>query len=86
MRTFKEGAAYIAIKAGVPVVPIGLRHTRDVWPMHSMVIRPGAVEVHVGDPIPTDGLTLRDRGSLTELLQEKVAALAAEEIPVLAGD
>lgn len=86
MRLFKEGAAYIAIKAGAPIVPVGLRHTRDVWPMHSMVVRPGTVEVHIGDPIPTDQMTLRDRAALTELLQEKVAALAGEPVPVLEAD
>jgi 1-acyl-sn-glycerol-3-phosphate acyltransferase len=82
MRTFKEGAAYLAIKAGVPIVPIGLIRTRDVLPMHTLVIRPGTVELHVGDPIPTAGMKLQDRGRLNELLQEQVAALACEEVPV----
>jgi 1-acyl-sn-glycerol-3-phosphate acyltransferase len=82
MRPFKEGAAYIAIKAGVPIVPIGLIRTRDVLPMHTLVIRPGTVEVHVGDPIPTADLTLRDRGRLNEILERKVAELAGEQPPV----
>jgi len=81
MRPFKEGAAYIAIKGGVPVVPIGLKNTRELLPMHSLVIRPGTLEVHVGDPIPTAHLTLRDRGSLNELLERKVAELAEEKFP-----
>jgi 1-acyl-sn-glycerol-3-phosphate acyltransferase len=84
MRLFKEGAAYMAIKAGVPVVPIGLIRTRDVLPMHTLVIRPGTVELHVGDPIPTDGMKLQDRGRLNELLQERVAALAGEKAPTAA--
>ena len=41
MRPFKEGAAYIAIKAGVPVVPVGLVNMRTVLPMHSVFLRPG---------------------------------------------
>jgi 1-acyl-sn-glycerol-3-phosphate acyltransferase len=82
MRTFKEGAAYLAIKAGVPIVPIGLIRTREVLPMHTLVIRPGTVELHVGDPIPTEGMKLHDRGRLNELLQEQVAALAGEKAPV----
>lgn len=82
MRPFKEGAAYIAIKAGVPVVPIGLVHTREVLPMHTLVIRPGTVELHVGDPIPTADLTLKDRGRLNEILQDRVAALCMTQPPV----
>jgi len=79
LRPFKEGAAYIAIKAGAPVVPIGLVHTREVLPMHTLIIRPGTVELHVGDPIPTAHLTLKDRSSLNEILQDRVAALCGVE-------
>ncbi len=85
MRPFKEGAAYIAIKAGVPVVPIGLVGTRQVLPMHTLTIRPGTVEVRVGDPIPTSAMTLKDRGRLNEILEQRVAELAGETPPVPIG-
>ena len=75
LREFKEGAAHLAIKAGVPVVPIGLKGTRGVLPMASLVVRPGVVQVRVGDPIPTADLKSRDREELTRLLREKVAEL-----------
>ncbi|HEY4088618.1 MAG TPA: lysophospholipid acyltransferase family protein [Bryobacteraceae bacterium] len=78
MRPFKEGAAYIAIKAGVPIVPIGLVGTRRVLPMGSMMVRGGDIEIVVGDPIETDGLTIRDRGELTQRLQDQVVAMAQE--------
>jgi 1-acyl-sn-glycerol-3-phosphate acyltransferase len=78
MRPFKEGAAYIAIKAGVPAVPIGLVNTRNVLPMHSAVVRPGTVHVFVGDPIETSEMKLQDRGRLNEMLQTQVALLAGE--------
>ena len=78
MRPFKEGAAYIAIKAGVPVVPIGLVNTRNVLRMHSSVIYPGSIEVHIGDPIPTAGMSLHDRARLNTMLEEQVAELACE--------
>jgi 1-acyl-sn-glycerol-3-phosphate acyltransferase len=78
MRPFREGAAWIAIKAGVPAVPIGLVNTRGVLPMHTGVIRPGTIEVHVGDPIETAGMALHDRGRLNDMLQHRVAELAGE--------
>ncbi len=80
IRPFKEGAAYIAIKAGVPVVPVGLVNMRSVLPMHSLLLRPAAVEVNVGEPIDTTGMTLRDRERLNEMLQERVAELAGERV------
>jgi len=84
MRPFREGAAYIAIKAGVPAVPIALINTRAVLPMHSGLIRPGAIELHVGEPIPTDGMTSQDRGRLNQMLQDRVAALARETVEISA--
>ncbi len=78
MREFKEGAAYIAIKAGVPIVPLGLVGTRDVLPIGSGYVRAGHVMLHIGDPIPTAGMKLHDRLQLTELLARQVAELAGE--------
>ena len=74
MREFKEGAAYVAIKAGVPVVPLGISGTREVLPMGSNYVRPG----RVGDPIPTSELKSQDRSRLTEILRQQVAELAGE--------
>jgi 1-acyl-sn-glycerol-3-phosphate acyltransferase len=78
LREFKDGAAYIAIKAGVPAVPVGLTGTREVLPMDSLAVRGGNVALRIGDPIPTEGLTARDRKWLTGELQARVAKLARE--------
>ncbi len=80
MREFKEGAAYIAIKAGVPIVPLGLQGTRAVLPMGSNYVRGGPVTLRVGNPIPTAGMKLQDRGDLTELLARQVAELSGETL------
>ena len=76
MKPFKEGAAYIAIKAQVPIVPIGLRFTRRALPMHHWRVRGGPVELRIGDPIETKGMTLQHRGKLTQDAQDIVAILA----------
>jgi 1-acyl-sn-glycerol-3-phosphate acyltransferase len=75
LREFKEGAAYIAIKAGVPIVPIALIGMRELLPMESVHIRSGAVKLRIGDPIPTEGLKLHDRGALTQRLYEEITSL-----------
>ena len=81
MRPFMEGAAYIAIRAGVPLVPVGLQGTREVLPYGSGNIRGGPVTLQIGDPIPTDQATLRDRVHLTELLRERISKLAGQNLP-----
>lgn len=75
LKEFKEGAAYIAIKAGVPAVPIGMTGTAEVLPMGSMQIMSGVVTLKIGDPIPTADLTLKDRSALTQTLHDRVAEL-----------
>jgi 1-acyl-sn-glycerol-3-phosphate acyltransferase len=76
MGEFKEGAVYIAIKAGVPIVPFAIRGTREVLPVGSIRIRGGEVDLVFGAPIATEGCTLRDRARLNGLLTGRVAALA----------
>lgn len=78
MREFKPGAAYIAIKAGVPAVPVGIVGTRQILPMDSLLVRGGAVRLRIGEPIPTAGLTIHDHRQLTQRLREAVLGLARE--------
>jgi 1-acyl-sn-glycerol-3-phosphate acyltransferase len=66
LKPFKDGAAYIAIKAGVPVVPLAISGTREILAMHSATFHRGQVTLRIGNPIPTNGLTLHDRRSVTE--------------------
>lgn len=77
LKAFKEGGAYIAIKAGVPVVPIAIKGTIDILPMHSVYVRPGHVVLRIGVPIPTTGMTAHDRGRLTEEVRAQVVAMLA---------
>ncbi len=77
---FKEGTAYIAIKARVPAVPIGLEGTRNIMRMHSRFVYPGTVHLRVGDPIETSHLTVRDRENLTKELHSRVADLCGEPL------
>jgi 1-acyl-sn-glycerol-3-phosphate acyltransferase len=79
LQPFKEGGAFIAIKAGVPLLPIALIGTREVMAMGSPVFHPfRRVMLRIGDPIPTDGLTTRDRGRLTEAVREQIVAMLAK--------
>jgi 1-acyl-sn-glycerol-3-phosphate acyltransferase len=77
MEPFKDGAAYIAIKAGVPVIPFALRGTREVLPIGSIEVRGGPVDLVFGEPIPTEGYRLTDRARLTQVIFERVSELLA---------
>ena len=85
LREFKEGAAYIAIKAGVPVVPMALVGMRRLLPMGSIHIRSGDVILRIGDPIPTAGMGLHARTELNQRLYQEVAQLIEGGTPKLVG-
>jgi 1-acyl-sn-glycerol-3-phosphate acyltransferase len=81
LREFKDGAAYIAIKAGVPVVPIAIVGMRRLLPMGSIHIRSGKVVLRAGEPIPTAGLKPSDHTELTLRLHREVSHLLEEPAP-----
>ena len=51
MLPFKDGAAYVAIKAGVPIVPIVIHNASDVLPKGAFFVRPAPVQVDVLPPV-----------------------------------
>ncbi|MBC7928611.1 MAG: 1-acyl-sn-glycerol-3-phosphate acyltransferase [Bryobacteraceae bacterium] len=75
LQEFRDGAAYISIKAGIPIVPLALKGTFNILPMHSLHMKPGLVVVHVGEPIATTNLTIRDRAELTAKVRSEVARM-----------
>lgn len=78
---FKEGAAYLAIRAGAAAVPLGITGTRAVLPPGSATVRSGRVTLRIGRPIPTAELLPQDHRRLTALLRERVAELIGTGAP-----
>jgi 1-acyl-sn-glycerol-3-phosphate acyltransferase len=72
LRPFKEGGVYIAIKAGVPIVPMVIIGSREILPYGGGVVQPGNVTLRILEPIETAGLSLKDRGAVTERLRELI--------------
>jgi 1-acyl-sn-glycerol-3-phosphate acyltransferase len=67
-KPFVSGAAYMAIKAQVPLVPITLIGTYELLPIHTYHLQPRPIAIIIGDPIPTTSLTTRDADALTQRL------------------
>jgi 1-acyl-sn-glycerol-3-phosphate acyltransferase len=53
---FKDGAFALAIRAGVPVLPIALAGTREMRPKHSLWFGKAHARARILAPIPTAGL------------------------------
>jgi 1-acyl-sn-glycerol-3-phosphate acyltransferase len=53
LQEFKQGAFKIALRAGVPIVPVTIIGTSKLLPKGSLAPRPGRVDVIIGKPIET---------------------------------
>ncbi len=63
-----SGAAFMAIRAQVPLVPLTIIGTYELMPIHTYHLKPRPVLLVIGDPISTVGLTTRDADDLTQTL------------------
>ncbi len=72
---FKAGAMVLAIRAGVPVVPVAIIGTHQVLPKSRLLVRPGRVEIRLGVPVSTSEYTVKQKQELAERLQGMVAEL-----------
>ena len=77
---FQRGGLLLALKSGLPIVPVGIEGSLDVQPKSSFLIRPRTVTVRYGEPIDVAGFGIRRRSELTEQVRRAVAALARTEL------
>jgi len=75
IKPFLPGAFFLAIKAQVDIVPVALVGTFELLPMNTYHIRCRPLEMRVGEPIPTAGLTLRDMEALSAKVQKALRDL-----------
>jgi len=75
LQSFLSGAAYLAIRAQVPLVPIALSGVYDLLPMRATHLYPGKLTLMAGEPIPTIGMTIRQTDELTERLRAAIKEL-----------
>jgi 1-acyl-sn-glycerol-3-phosphate acyltransferase len=75
LKPFLSGAAYLAIRAQVPLVPIALRGVYDLLPIHTRHLYPGELTVIVGAPIETKGMTVRQTDELNARLRSAIEGL-----------
>jgi len=73
--TFLSGAAYLAIRAQVPLVPMAVSGVYDLLPIHTRHFFPTSLTLNVGEPILTEGMTLRQIDELNERVRNAVEAL-----------
>jgi 1-acyl-sn-glycerol-3-phosphate acyltransferase len=74
VRQFMAGAAFMAIKAQVPLVPLALIGTFELLPMHTYHLAPRPLMLVACKPISTAGMTTRDADALTACALDVISA------------
>ncbi|MDD3618071.1 MAG: lysophospholipid acyltransferase family protein [Desulfobulbaceae bacterium] len=77
LQPFKTGAISLALKAGVPVVPVAFIGSHRILPKGRLLADSGEIVIRVGKPISISEYTNRDKQHLAGLLHDRVAELLA---------
>ena len=80
----RPGVAWLALKSGLPVIPVGMMGTRRVLPSGSVVPRPGRVEIRIGKPLTfppevTEQAPAKARREITDAVIEAIRELTGQE-------
>jgi 1-acyl-sn-glycerol-3-phosphate acyltransferase len=74
LQEFKKGAAVMAIKSGVPVVPVACSNAHRVMEKRKLEIHPGVILVEFLDPIDSTKFSLDERELLVKEMHDRLAA------------
>ncbi len=75
LQPFMPGGFYVAIKAGIDIVPMALIGTFDLLPMNTYHIKPRPLQLLVGEPISTKGYTSRQVDQLSAVVHKAIGEL-----------
>lgn len=75
MKPFKHGAFLLSMKSGLPLVPTAIRGNDLVLPATTLRIRPGPVQVVIGDPVDTSTISVRQKDELMQTTRATIEAM-----------
>lgn len=77
---FQRGGFLMAVKSGLPVVPVGIDGTFRVQHRESFTIRPGRVDIRYGRPVELASGGVRGLTARIETVRARIAELARAEL------
>lgn len=72
---FKKAGFLLAMRTGLPIVPVGISGARAVLGADGFLVRRGTIRVRIGDPVPSDGYTFALRGEYVEKVRAEILRL-----------
>ena len=72
IKAFKQGAFHLAVKSGVPIIPISIIGSGRIMPKRSLRIKPGQLKMVIGKPIDVQDVTIENRHALIEKVRNEI--------------
>ena len=72
IQPFKKGVFHLALRAGVPIIPITIIGAAEIMPKKSLRVHPGKVRMVIGEPIPVKDYTVETLDALIERVRNVV--------------
>lgn len=75
LQPFKRSGFLLALRTGLPIVPVAVSGARNVVGADSLWIRRVPVAIRFGEPVPTAGLGVGDQKALMERVRAEILRL-----------
>ena len=72
IKSFKQGTFHLAIKSGVPIVPVSIIGSGKIMPKRSLRIKPGQIKMVIGKPIEVENFYIEKRQELIEKVRNEI--------------
>ncbi|PKN36860.1 MAG: 1-acyl-sn-glycerol-3-phosphate acyltransferase [Deltaproteobacteria bacterium HGW-Deltaproteobacteria-2] len=72
IKPFKQGAFYLAIESGAPIVPVTIIGSDEIMPQKSLRIIPRPIKLIIGEPIEVNNLNIENRHELIEKVRNTI--------------
>jgi 1-acyl-sn-glycerol-3-phosphate acyltransferase len=72
LQSFKKGGFHLAIKSKRPIVPVSISGAFSILPKKGFRVRPQLVKVYVGEPVPTEDITPKNRDWLISEIRRRI--------------
>lgn len=70
---FKKGAFTIAVRSGLPLLPVTIHGGHLAWPPGSKLVRGGSITVIIDPPIETEGLSVGETAEVRDRVHASIA-------------
>ncbi len=79
LQPFKRGTFVLAMRTGIPVVPIWISGAREVLPRGRLTMKPGTIRLMIGEPLDTSSYVMENKEELMDRVRKSMIQLKKQE-------